>query len=87
MTPYLQFCHGVEDDAPNVEVESHADGVGGDEDLARVVGVVELGRHAEFGAGREAPVDDGAVHAHPLEAARDGVYVLRKEEGYTVQCV
>ena len=74
---YLQLCHRVEDHAADVEVESHADGVGGDEHLAGVVGVVELGRHAQLGAGGKAAVDDGAIHAHPLEAARDGVYVLR----------
>ena len=74
---YLQFCHGVEDHAADVEVESHADGVGGDEHLARVVGVVELGRHAQLGARRQAAVDHGAVHAHPLQAAGDGVDVLR----------
>ena len=54
LMPYLQFGHGVEYESPDVEVESHADGVCCNEHLAGVVGVVELGRHAELGAGREA---------------------------------
>ena len=53
-----QLLHGVENDPPYVEVEAHADSIGGHQHLARVRGVIETSCHRQLGSRRQAAIDD-----------------------------
>ena len=48
----------MENDPPYVEVEAHADSIGGHQYLARVRGVIETSCHRQLGSRRQAAIDD-----------------------------
>ena len=73
----IELAARGERDVADIEVEAHADGVGGDD-------VVDLARLIEFdlrvaGAGAERAHDDGAAAALALQQFGDGVDLFRRE--------
>ena len=65
----------MENDPLNVEVDSHADGIGGDEDIARMVRIVEVLRLLHLNIRRKTAVDQTRLDSALLQFARDAVKI------------
>ena len=74
----------VENHPPNVKIQAHSDGIGGDQDLTRILWVVELGGHGELCVGGETPVDHGSLLPQLLQLPRHIVDVVLVKADNTV---
>lgn len=67
-----------------VQIQTHSDAVGGDEDFAGMIGVVEFGSLCNFCAWRKATINHRRLDTIFLEGSSDFVNVVFVETDYAI---
>ena len=69
----------MKNDALNVEIKAHADGVGGNKDVAWMIGVVEILSLRHLDVRRQTAVNQRRVNASLFQFARHAVEIFFAE--------